>query len=129
MILHVHTVAGAYAIDSATDEVEPLDEAVLPHDAVPTGLPRVLDATAAGSTIVAAVDTKPPLLVSHDAGTTWRESGRGLPPIRAVAIDAGDPDHMVAAARNRIYVSTDGGRFWRALAAELPEIERVEIAS
>ena len=127
MIVHVQTAAGAFALDADTDEVEPLDDDVPARDPVPTTLPRVLDADAAGSTIVAAVDTKPPLVVSHDAGTTWRESGRGLPAIRAVAVDAGDPDHMAAAARNRVYVSTDGGRFWRALAAELPEIERVAL--
>jgi hypothetical protein len=128
VIVHVQTAAGAFALDAEHDELEPLDDSVAPREPVPTTLPRVLDADAAGSTIVAAVDTKPPLVVSHDAGTTWRESGRGLPPIRSVAIDADDPDRMAAAARNRVYVSTDGGRFWRALTSELPEIERVEIA-
>jgi hypothetical protein len=34
---------------------------------------------------------------------------------------------VVYAARNRIYLSTDGGRFWRALAPELPEIHAVAI--
>jgi hypothetical protein len=29
-------------------------------------------------------------------------------------------------ARNRLYLSRDGGRFWRALTVELPEIQRVE---
>ena len=43
-------------------------------------LPRLVAAAAAGATVFAVVDTKPPLVVSHDAGTTWRESGRGLPP-------------------------------------------------
>jgi photosystem II stability/assembly factor-like uncharacterized protein len=74
---------------------------------------------------VALVDAKPPLLVSHDAGATWRDSGRGLPPGRAVAIDADDPDLVAYAARNRLYVSRDGGVFWRALGVELPEIERL----
>ena len=31
------------------------------------------------------------MLVSHDAGTTWRESGRGLPPGTAVAIADCEP--------------------------------------
>ena len=62
-------------------------------------------------------------LVSHDAGSTWRESGRGLPPGRAVAIADDDPDLLVYAARNRLYVSRNGGVFWSALAVELPEIE------
>ena len=85
------------------------------------GLPRVIAAVASGSTVVCLVDTKPPLVVSHDAGLTWRESGRGLPAGRAIAI-ADDPDVVLFAARNRLYVSRDGGRFWRALGVELPEI-------
>jgi hypothetical protein len=67
------------------------------------------------------------MLVSHDAGRTWRESGRGLPTGRAVAIAPDDPDLIVFAARNRLFVSGDGGRFWRALAGELPEIESLEL--
>jgi len=67
------------------------------------------------------------MLVSYDAGTTWRESGRGLPPGKAVAVAASDPDTLVYAARNRLYVSRNGGVFWTALAAELPEIEAVTL--
>jgi hypothetical protein len=93
----------------------------------PVSLPRLLDAAAAGSTVVAVVDAKPPLAVSHDAGVTWRESGRGLPPGRAVAVAADDPDVVLYATRNRLYVSRDGGRFWRGLALELPEIEAVAL--
>jgi len=33
---------------------------------------------------------------------------------------------LTSCARNRLYLSTDGGRFWRALTVELPKIERVE---
>jgi len=44
-----------------------------------------------------------------------------------VAIAQDDPDFVVYAARNRLYLSTDGGRFWRSLAPELPEIEAVEL--
>lgn len=73
------------------------------------------------------VDRRPPLVVSHDAGRTWRETGAGLPRGgRAVAVAEDDPDLVLYAARNRLYLSTDGGRFWRALTVELPEIERVE---
>ena len=88
-------------------------------------LPRVLAAAAAGSTVVAVVDARPPLLVSYDAGSTWRESGRGLPAGRAVAISDDDPDLIVYAARNRLYVSRNGGVFWSALPVELPEIAAV----
>jgi photosystem II stability/assembly factor-like uncharacterized protein len=67
------------------------------------------------------------MLVSHDAGTTWRESGRGLPPGHAIAIADVDPDAMVYAARNRLYASRDGGVFWEAVDVELPEIGAVAI--
>jgi photosystem II stability/assembly factor-like uncharacterized protein len=85
-------------------------------------------AAASGSTVVAVLDRKPPLAVSHDAGTTWSEAGRGLPPGRAVAIRDDDPDTILYAARNRLYLSRDGGRFWHALAPELPEIAAVAFA-
>ena len=65
-------------------------------------------------------------LVSNDAGRTWREAGGGLPPGRAIAIAEDDPDHVVYAARNRLYVSRNGGVFWPALTVELPEIEAVD---
>jgi hypothetical protein len=123
----VETVAGAFAVNLETDEVEPWEGDVSPVPAPPLNLPRVLAAAAAGSTVVAVVDAKPPLLVSHDAGSTWRESGRGLPPGRAIAISEDDPDLLVYAARNLLYVSRNGGVFWSALALELPEIERIAI--
>lgn len=92
---------------------------------VELSLPRLVAAAASGSTVVAIVDRRPPLLVSGDAGATWREAGGGLPPGFAVAIDPDDPDRVLYAARNRLYVSTDGGRFWRSLEPELPDIEAV----
>jgi photosystem II stability/assembly factor-like uncharacterized protein len=115
------TVGGTFVVDLETGEVTPGE----PFEREPEpvlNLPRVVAAAAFGATVVAAVDAKPPLLVSHDAGTTWRESGRGLPRGTAVAIAAADPDTIVYAARNRLYVSRDGGVFWTALAGELPEI-------
>jgi hypothetical protein len=45
-----------------------------------------------------------------------------------VAIDEANPDRMLYAARNRLFVSEDGGRFWRALVLELPEITAVAFA-
>ena len=122
----VATVAGTFAVDLETDEVEPADP-FTPAPQPPVNLPRVIAAAEAGSTLVALVDAKPPLLVSHDAGTTWRDSGRGLPPGSAIAIAPDDPDVILYAARNRLYLSSDGGVFWNALALELPEIEAVAL--
>jgi hypothetical protein len=123
----VQTEYGVFAVDLETEEVEPADLEVRSSEPPALALPRVVAAAAAGSTIVAVVDRKPPLLVSHDAGVTWRESGGGLPAGRAVALSDDDPDLMVYASRNRLHVSTDGGVFWRALAVELPEIEAVSL--
>ena len=36
-----------------------------------------------------------------------------------------DPDVVLYGARNRLYLSTDGGTLWRGLAPELPEIEAI----
>jgi photosystem II stability/assembly factor-like uncharacterized protein len=127
MIAVVRTVAGAFAVDLETDEIEPWEGAFEPSPSAEVRLPRLVAATASGATVVAVVGAKPPLLVSHDAGTTWRESGRGLPEGRAIAIADDDPDTAVFASRNRLYVTRDGGVFWSALAVELPEIEAVAI--
>ena len=127
MIAVASTAHGAFAVDLETGEVEPCDDTPAPPPEPILNLPRVVAAAAAGSTIAAVVDAKPPLLVSHDAGVTWRDSGRGLPAGRAVAISAADPDLIVYAARNRLYLSRNGGRFWSGLDAELPEITAVEL--
>ena len=118
----VGTVDGPFEIDLETGEAEPSLLEPEPPAELALNLPRVLAAAAAGSTVVAVVDAKPPLLVSHDAGTTWRDTGRGLPRGRGVAIAPDDPDTVVYATRNRLYVSRDGGVFWTALDLELPEI-------
>jgi hypothetical protein len=115
----VATVAGSFAVDLETDEVEPWDGAVSPPPAPTVNLPRVVAAAAAGSTVAVVVDAKPPILISHDTG--------GLPPGRAIAISDDDPDLLVYAGRNLLYVSRNGGVFWSALALELPEIERIAL--
>ena len=124
----VQTDFGAFAVDLETEEIEPADAEVAAKPFT-ADLPRVVGGDAVGSTVVAVVDRKPPLMVSHDAGTTWREAGAGLPQGRAVAIAEDDPDFIVYASRNRLHVSTNGGVFWRALAVELPEIEAVSLLS
>lgn len=126
MMVLVATAAGTFSVDPDEGEVVPAD----PFEPAPVpklNLPRVIAAAECGSTVIAVVDARPPMLVSHDAGTTWRESGRGLPPGKAVAIAEENPDRLVYAGRNRLYVSRDGGVFWTALDVELPEIEAVAL--
>jgi hypothetical protein len=129
VIAHVQTGDGLAVVDLEEEAVLELDPAreIEPTPQPSVSLPRVVAAAAAGSTVIAVVDAKPPLMVSHDAGRTWRDAGRGLPAGRAVAISAEDPDFVVYAARNRLYLSRDGGRFWHGLAVELPEIEAISL--
>lgn len=120
----VRTASGTYVVDLETEEVLGAGEDFdVPK--VSVELPRVVAAAAVGSTVVAVVDRRPPLAISHDAGSTWQEAGGGLPPGFAVAIDGDNPDLILFAARNRLYLSENGGVFWRALVPELPEIEAV----
>jgi hypothetical protein len=124
----VATVNGTWLVDLETEEVVVQVEEPVKRQAVDVGLPLLVAAAASGSTVLAVVDRRPPLVVSHDAGHTWREAGGGLPKGNAVAIDESNPDRMLYAARNRLFVSGDGGRFWRALVLELPEITAVAFA-
>jgi hypothetical protein len=125
----VETRDGVFTVDLDDEVVLDLaaGDAISPPPPPPVPVPRVVAAAASGSTCVAVVDRRPPLFVSYDAGTTWTEAGGGLPAGRAVAIAADDPDLVLYAARNRLYLSRDGGRFWSALAPELPEISAVEL--
>jgi photosystem II stability/assembly factor-like uncharacterized protein len=127
MIAVVDTEAGTFAVDLEDEEVRPWEGDLEPAPVPVLNLPRLIAAAAVGATVVAVVDTKPPLVVSHDAGSTWRESGRGLPPGRAIALSTDDPDIAVYGARNRLFVTRDGGVFWTALAVELPEIRSLEL--
>jgi hypothetical protein len=118
------TEYGAFAVDLETEEIEPGGAvAPAPQEPPALSLPRIVAASAVGSTVVAVVDRKPPLMISHDAGVTWREAGAGLPAGRAVVVSDENPDVIVYGSRNRLHVSADGGLFWRALSVELPEIE------
>jgi photosystem II stability/assembly factor-like uncharacterized protein len=118
------TAHGVVEVDVDEEVVLGLDEsASLPERPAPAiSLPLLVAADALGARVVAVVDRRPPLAISDDAGTTWREAGGGLPPGRAVAIHPDDPDLVLYGARNRLYLSRDGGRFWAALVPELPEI-------
>lgn len=121
------TSFGIATIDVDEDELVTLELGdPLPRPVVEgVSLPLLVAADAVGSRIVAVVDTKPPLLVSDDAGTTWREGGGGLPAGVAVSISREHPDHVLFASETRLYVSGDGGRFWHALTPELEGIVAV----
>ena len=125
MIAAVGTVAGVFLVDvdeeALLGEGNEVPEAERPE----VSLPRVVAAAQAGSTVLAVVERRPPLMLSNDGGATWREAGGGLPPGFAVAIAEDEPDRMLYAARNRLYVSANGGVFWRALSFELPDIESI----
>lgn len=121
----VQTVDGAWLVDLETEELLAAELDALPRMRVDVTLPLVVATAATGATIVAVVDRRPPLAISRDAGVTWSEAGGGLPKGTAIAIDESNPDRMLYAARNRVFVSADGGRFWQALTLELPEITGV----
>jgi photosystem II stability/assembly factor-like uncharacterized protein len=125
----VSTALGLVAVDIDDGEVELVDEpAELPPVSAPEiSLPLLVTAAEHGSTAVAVVDRRPPLLVSNDGGITWRETGAGLPPGRAVAISPDDPDLILFAGEERLFLSRDGGRFWQALAVELAGITAVAL--
>ena len=125
MIAAVGTAEGVFLVD-VEDESLLGEGAEVPQAERPdVALPRVVAAARAGATVVAVVERRPPLMVSNDGGATWREAGGGLPPGFAIAIAEDEPDRMLYAARNRLYVSTNGGVFWRSLPLELPDIDTV----
>ena len=121
-------VAGGVAIVDLEEEnvvdVEPGSSIEPPE--VEVGLPLVVSADRSGPLIVAVVARRPPLVVSRDAGSTWRETGSGLPPGRAVAISPAHPDLILFASESRLYLSRDGGRFWHGLALELDGVRALE---
>jgi hypothetical protein len=126
----VATADGLLTIDPEEGVVDVETGAQLtPPPPVPVSLPGVRASVASGSTVVVLVDRRPPLAISYDAGRTWHESGGGLPQGRAIAIDDDDPDLILFAARNRVWSSSDGGRFWQSLAIDLPEIEAVAFSN
>jgi hypothetical protein len=125
VIAAVGTVAGVLLVDVEAEEIVGEGTEVPETERPAVALPRVVAAAAAGATVVAVVDRRPPLAISNDGGLTWREAGGGLPPGFAVAVAEDDPDRMLFAGRNRLYVSANGGIFWRSLPFELPDIAGV----
>jgi hypothetical protein len=125
----VRTVDGVFEVDLEEELVLGAADVGVEPEPVAVSLPLLVASASVGSTVIAVVNRRPPLAISNDAGRTWREAGGGLPTGRAVAIAWDDPDYVLYAARNRLYVSTNGGVFWRALALELPEIEAVALTA
>jgi hypothetical protein len=123
----VGTVDGVFEVDLEDEVVLGSSDAHVERSTLELPLPRLIAAAASGSTVIAVVDRRPPLAISNDAGRTWREAGGGLPAGRSIALAEDEPDYALYAARNRLYLSQDGGLFWRALAPELPEIEAVAL--
>ncbi|MFN0154285.1 MAG: hypothetical protein ACKVUT_07885 [Gaiella sp.] len=121
--LHVACAFGVVEVDLEDESVvDAVLEELEPRPRLELGLPLVVDGDRVGARIVAVVDRRPPLVISDDAGTTWRETGNGLPSGTAVAISPDHPDHVAYASEHRLFVSLDGGRFWRSLETELPGI-------
>lgn len=116
---------GTVLVDLKDEEVLGFDTELPERPRPHVSLPLLVAADAHGSRVVALVARRPPLMISDDAGTTWRESGGGLPPGRDVAISPDHPDRMLYASESRLFVSDDGGRFWRSLALELGGIRAV----
>jgi len=125
MIAAVGTVAGVFLVDVEDESLIGEGTEVPVSERPNVALPRVVAAAQAGATLVAVVERRPPLMLSNDGGVTWREAGGGLPPGFAVAIAEDEPDRMLYAARNRLYVSANGGVFWRSLPFELPDINSI----
>ena len=125
MIAAVATVDGVVLVDVEDEELLGTGAQLPAVEAPQVELPRVVAAARAGATIVCVVERRPPLAISRDGGATWSEAGGGLPAGFAIAVAEEDPDRMLYAARNRLFVSTNGGVFWRALPFELSDIEGV----
>jgi hypothetical protein len=122
MIAAVETVEGVVLVD-VEEELLLGPGTELPLVETPkVELPRVVATAQSGTTIAAVVERRPPLAISRDGGATWNEAGGGLPAGFAIAIADEDPDRMLYAARNRLYLSSNGGTFWRSLPFELPDI-------
>ena len=125
MIAVIDTAEGLLLVDVGEELVLGPGSELPETDAPPVELPRVVATARAGATVVAVVDRRPPVAISRDGGATWNEAGGGLPAGFAVAVAEDDPDRMLYAGRSRLYLSVNGGVFWRALALELSDVSAV----
>jgi hypothetical protein len=125
MIAAVETVDGVVLVDAEEETILGPGQGLPEADAPAVELPRVVATARSGATLVAVVDRRPPLAISRDGGSTWTEAGGGLPAGFAIAVAGEDPDRMLYAGRNRLYVSTNGGVFWRSRPFEIADVLRV----
>ncbi len=128
MEARVATALGTVLVDLERGDTELVDDDPPLPGSADVSLPLLVAADQVGARIAAVVDRRPPLVLSDDAGQTWREAGGGLPAGTAVAIDRDQPDLLLYASESRLFLSEDGGRFWRSLAPELIGITALEFS-
>jgi hypothetical protein len=122
------TALGCVHVDLESGDAELVDDEQPIQGTAGVSLPLLIAADQSGERIVALVDRRPPLVLSEDGGETWDEAGGGLPAGTAIAIHPEDPDVMLFASESRLFVSENGGRFWRALDIELIGITAVSFS-
>jgi hypothetical protein len=125
MIAAIRTVDDVLLVDVEEELVLGPGTELPEVEAPQVDLPKVVATAGSGTTVVAVLERRPPLAISRDGGRTWSEAGGGLPPGFAIAVADDDPDRMLYAGRNRLYISANGGIFWRSLEPELPDIVAV----
>jgi len=105
------------------------------HDVTPAGLEdwsrvNLIDASAADPDVAYIAvdrhrldDNSPRAYVTHNAGTSWREIGHGLPPhafVNVVREDPAFPGLLYAGTSRGVHVSFDDGEHWQSLQLNLP---------
>jgi hypothetical protein len=121
----VATALGCVVVDLETGDAELVDDDPPAVGSPDVSLPLLIAADQVAARIAAVVNRRPPLMLSDDGGQTWREAGGGLPAGTAVAIHPDDPDRLLYASESRLFLSGDGGVFWRVLEPELIGITTV----
>ena len=125
MEVFVATALGCVQVDLETGEAELIDDAPPKAGTADISLPLLIAADQSGERAAAVVARRPPLVLSDDGGQTWDEAGGGLPAGTAIAIHPEDSELLLFASESRLFVSENGGRFWRALDVELIGITAV----
>jgi hypothetical protein len=121
----VATALGCVVVELESGDAELVDDDPPTAGSAEVSLPLLIAADQVGARIVAVLNRRPPLVLSDDAGQTWREAGGGLPAGTAIAIHPDEPDRLLYSSESRLFLSEDGGRFWRALEPELIGITAV----